>query len=449
MGRKYIKMEHTYTLTEGRPSKIILKFYFPMLLTSMLQQVYTIADTAIVGKGLGDNPLAAVGNMSSLTFFVMGFALGLSNGFAVMISQYYGADDIARLRRSIAASTTLSGIIIVIFTTLSIALLKPMLIVMKTSDIIIKDSLLYGYIIFGGFFATVAYNLCSCILRSLGDSRTPFIAIIFSTIFNIVFNCVFVFGLKSGVEGPAIVTVISQLISATICYVKLKKIELIRLCRDDFKGNGKMYLKLLKNGIPMAAMNSVTAVGCMIVQSFVNGMGVAYTAAYSACSKYINLFMQPACTAGNTMSTFTGQNYGAKKYDRIRQGLGVCLSIAAISYILLGSLMIIFPDWLASLMLNGDFQIELAKGFLIRCGIAIFAVDFLFVFRSACQGMERPLIPMLSGVFEMVLRISVIVVFTKSVGFNATAYAEVAAWSGALIVNLIAYYYYINKLEKQ
>lgn len=439
-------MAQTYTLTKGKPSKLILKFYFPMLLTSMLQQLYTIADTAIVGKGLGDDPLAAVGNMSSLTFFVMGFSLGLSNGFAVIISQYYGADNAAKLRRSIAASTMLSGIIIVLFTALSIILIKPMLILMKTSDIIMKDSLLYGYIIFGGFFATVAYNLFSCILRSLGDSRTPFIAIVF---FNIVFNCVFIFMLKSGVEGPAIVTVISQLISAAICYVKLKKIKLIRLCRDDFKGNGKMYLKLLKNGIPMAAMNSVTAIGCMIVQGFVNGMGVAYTSAYSACSKFINLFMQPACTAGNTMSTFAGQNYGAKKYDRIRMGLWVCLSIAAVSYILLGSLMIIFPEWLASLMLNGDFQIELAKGFLIRCGIGIFAVDFLFVFRSACQGMERPLIPMLSGVFEMVLRISVIVLFTKSAGFNATAYAELAAWSGALIVNLIAYLYYINKPEKK
>ena len=195
----------------------------------------------------------------------------------------------------------------------------------------------------------------------------------------------------------------------------------------------------------MAAMNSITAVGCMVVQYFVNGMGVIYTSAYSACSKYINLFMQPACTAGNTMSSFTSQNYGAKKYDRIISGLKICLSIAAISYIVLGSVMVFFPQMLASLMLNGNEQIKLAAGFLVKCGFMIFAVDFLFVFRSGCQGMGKPMLPMLSGILEMVLRISIIATLISRIGFDATVYAEIAAWSGALALNIAAFTYYISK----
>ena len=238
-------------------------------------------------------------------------------------------------------------------------------------------------------------------------------------------------------------TVLAQVVSAAICFQKLRHIELIRVTREDFRNIGSMILNLLKNGIPMAIMNSITAVGCMTVQYFVNGMGVVYTSAYSACSKYINLFMQPACTAGYTMSAFTSQNYGAKQYDRILSGLKVCLSIAALSYILLGSFMVLFPRLLASLMLNGSEQIELAAGFLVKCGFMIFTVDFLFVFRSGCQGMGKPMLPMVSGVVEMAFRILVIALFIGKIGFDATVYAEIAAWVGALTLNAGAFTYYI------
>lgn len=438
-------MTNTYDLTKGSPAKLILKFYFPMLFTNMLQQVYTIADTAIVGKGLGDDQLAAVGNMSSLTFLIIGFSVGLTNGFSIMTAQFFGAGDRKKLRQCTAASVILALIITVVLTLFSVLFLKPVLMFMQTPENILEDSLKYGYIIFGGLATAIFYNLCASILRALGDSKTPFYAIIVSTIVNIIFNCVCVFLMKTGVEGPAAVTIISQLISAVICLGKLRKIEIIRLTKEDFKGVSEMSGMLLKNGIPMAAMNSITAVGCMTVQYFVNGMGVAFASAYAACSKYINLFMQPACTAGNTISAFTSQNFGAGKYPRIVSGLKVCLAIAAVSYVVLGAVMVFFPNWLAGLMLNGSEQIELAAGFLVKCGIMIFAVDFLFVFRSACQGMGKPLLPMMSGILEMVMRVFVIAYFTKSVGFEATAYAEIAAWTGALLMNIAAFTYFIRK----
>lgn len=442
-------MTQTYDLTKGRTTELILKFFFPMLFTNMLQQVYTIADNIVIGKGLGDNQLAAVGNMSSLTFFIIGFSMGLTNGFSVIIGQFYGAGDRKGLRRAAASAVTVSCVIAVMLTVLSIVFLKPILILLQTSQVIMGDSLTYGYILFGGLTATIAYNLCAGILRALGDSKTPFYAIIVSSVINVVFNIVSVYVLNMGVEGPAIVTILAQVISAAICFSKLRKIDVLKITADDFRNNGKIYALLLKNGIPMAVMNSITALGCMVVQSCVNGLGVVYTSAYSACSKFINLFMQPACTAGYTMSSFTGQNYGAKKYDRILSGLKVCLSIAAVTYLVFGSVMVFFPEQLASLMLNGSEQISLTAGFLVRCGIMIFAVDFLFVFRNACQGMGKPMLPMLSGILEMVLRISVIFIFTPSLGFNATAYAEIAAWVGALSINAAAFIYHMRKSMRE
>lgn len=441
-------MAQTYDLTQEKVSKLILRFYFPLLFTNMLQQIYTVADTIIVGKGLGDQALAAVGNMSSLSFLIMGFSMGLTNGFSVSIAQSYGAKNYVGLRKTIASSIELSVGIGVMLTIISTCFLQGLLELLQTSDLIMKDSLTYGYVLFGGLIATLAYNLCACILRALGDSKTPFIAIIISSIVNVTLNYVFIFPLQAGVAGAAIATIISQIISAGICFIKLRKVDIIRLVASDFKADFVLYGKLLMNGIPMAIMNSITAVGCMVVQYFVNGLGVIYTSAYSACSKYINLFMQPAATAGLAMSSFTSQNYGAKKYDRIREGLHVCLSIALIAYVVLGSVMFFFPRALALLMLNGEESIALVVEFLPICGLMIWGVDSLFVFRNGCQGMGKPLIPMISGVAEMIMRIAAIVLLVNVVGFRATAYAEVAAWLVALAMNFTAFEYHLRKEMK-
>ncbi len=438
-------MTRTQDFTQGKTSSLILKFFFPMLMTNMLQQLYSVADTATVGKGLGDSALAAVGNMSSLCFLITGFSLGLANGFAVSIAQRFGAKKDRELKQSIASSIVLSGIIAVVLTLLSVVFLKDILTLIRTDSAIMGDSLAYGYVLFGGLTATIAYNLCSSILRALGDSKTPFIAIITSTILNITLNCVFIFGLGTGVAGAAVATIIAQVVSVAICFIRLRKIEAIRLTREDFRLCLSMYRELMGNGLPMALMNSITAVGCMVVQFFVNGMGVAYTSAYSACSKFINLFMMPACTAGYTLSAFTSQNYGACRFDRIREGVRVCVGIAVISYVVLGGVMVLFPRAIASVMLTGEEPIRLTMQFLPLCGAMIFGVDLLFIFRSAVQGMARPLVPMVSGIVEMLMRILVIVAGMDVLGFRATAYAEIVAWLGALALNLSAYCVIMSK----
>lgn len=426
--------------TQGSPLKLILSFYWPLLLTSMLQQLYNFADTWIVGKGLGDNALAAVGNMGSLFFLIVGFSFGLANGFGVLIAQSYGAKDIDVLKHRFAGVIELGVILAITLSVGSVAFLPHALRLLRTDELIMVDSLKYGYIVFGGLATGICYNIGASVLRALGDSRTPLRAIIASSIINVVLNYFFIFTLHMGVEGVAIATIISQIVSSIICIARLKEIEVIRLEKKYFINEKSIFLELLGNGLPMAFMNSITAVGCMVVQYFVNGFGVVYTAAYAACSKYLNLFMNPAATAGNAMSAYTSQNYGAGKYKRILEGMKVCLGISLVAYLLLGALMVFTPEFLARILLSGQDQVDLVCIFLPRCGIMMIFLNILFVIRSSVQGMGKPMLPMVSGILEMFIRTFIISFFIGRIGFKATAYTEIGAWIGALIINAYAFY---------
>lgn len=443
-----ILMDKPNDLTEGKVSAKLLGFFFPMLLANLLQQIYSVADTMIVGKGLGDNALGAVGNLSSFSLLIIGFSMGMTNGFAVIIAQNYGGSRTDAVRKSISHSVKLSALLTVILTASGCLLLKPILLAIRTDKTILADSLQYGYIILGGLAATIAYNLCSGILRSLGDSRTPFIAIMISSVVNIALDCILIFVMHTGVGGAAAATIISQALSAYICYRKIKQSPISHITKEDFGNNAQMYLLLLKNGIPMACMNSLTAVGCIVVQGYVNACGVAYTSAYSVCSKYLNLFMLPSITAGFAVSSFASQNYGAKKPERIRQGVHVCLWIALASYILLGSIMAFLSKPLASFMLNEEETVSLAVEYLKICGAALLLVNLLFVYRSSVQGMGYPFIPMISGIAEMALRIPAIIILLPIIGFQGAAYAEGVAWIGALALNLGAYIIHIKRFSQ-
>ena len=435
--------------TQGNPTNLIMSFYWPLLMTSALQQFYNFADTWIVGKGLGDNALAAVGNMGSLFFLIVGFSFGIANGFGVMIAQSYGAKRIEELKHRLSAVIELGIVISVLLSALSVIFLPAALRFLKTDEIIMNDSLIYGYIVFGGLATGICYNISAAILRALGDSKTPLKAIVISSVINVVLNCFFVFTVKIGVAGVAIATIIAQVISSIFCINRIKKIPQVSLEKKYFHNEARVFADLLKNGLPMAFMNSITAIGCMVVQLFVNSYGVVYTAAYAACSKYLNLFMNPASTAGNAMSAYTSQNYGAGEFRRIREGLRVCLTISAVSYILFGALMIFAPRQLAQILLSGSEQIKLACLFLPRCGIMMIFVDCLFVIRSGVQGMGKPMLPMISGILEMILRIAVISTLMGSLGFTATAYAEISAWVGALAINAYAFRKTLKPLIEQ
>lgn len=438
------KMENikskTTDFTTGNPASHIMRFFWPLLMTSMLQQIYNFVDMYIVGKGLGDSAFASVGNMGSLFFLIVGFSFGLANGFGVLIAQSFGGKRLDELRHRIAGTIQLTVIICVVLTAGSELFLPYALRLLNTDPALMKDCLTYGYVILGGLTSSICYNVSSSILRALGDSKTPLKAIMISSATNLILDSFFIFILKTGVEGAALATIIAQVVSTSVCLSKLRKIEIIRLHRSDFKNERKVYIDLFRNGLPMAFMNSITAIGCMVVQRFINSYGVDYTTAYSACGKYLNLFMNPAATAGNAMSAFTSQNYGARRFDRIKQGFRVCLTISFVTYVVLGSLMTFFPEPLVRILIKGDESVRIACEFMPICGISIIAVDCLFVVRNAVQGMGDPVLPMWSGVLEMILRISAISLLIGTIGFKAAAIAEVCAWTGALTLNAFAFY---------
>ncbi len=428
-------MDTSNDLTNGKVLPKLLGFFFPLLLTNLFQQIYSVADTAIIGNGLGDHALGAVGNLSSLSLLIIGFSMGMTGGFAVIIAQNYGAGNMNAVRKSIALSVKLSVGMTIILTVAGCALLKPVLLGMQTDGKLIADGLKYGYIILGGLGATVAYNLCASILRSLGDSKTPFVAIIISSVVNIALDYLLIFTLHTGVEGAAAATIFAQALSALICSIKIKQIPNLQFRKDDFGGDKKQYLLLLKNGMSTACMNSVTALGCMVVQRYINGCGAEYTSAYSVCSRYLNLFMLPSLTAGFAVSAFVSQNYGAGKTARIKQGVRVSVGIALVSYLIFGSVMVLFPMQLAGFMLNEYETMSLASQYLRICGVGLILLNLLLIYRSAVQAMGYPFIPMLSGIAEMVLRILAIILLLPNIGFRAAAYAECIAWIGALLLN--------------
>lgn len=438
-----VSKKQTIDFTEGKPASLILQFFWPLLMTSMCQQLYNFVDSMIVGRGISDNALAAVGNMGSLFFLIVGFSFGLANGFGIMIAQSFGAKDFDELHHRLAGTIQLGVILAVGLTIFSVLFLPNALTYLRTDPIIFQDSLKYGYILFGGLFVGITYNISAAVLRSLGDSQTPLHSIIVSSVTNLCLDSLFIFVFKMGVEGAAIATIIAQIVSVCICLRKLFSIEMIRLSRADFTNNQRVWLLLISNGLPMALMNSITAIGCMVVQYFVNGYGVVYTAAYAACSKYLNLFMNPAGTMANAISAYTSQNYGAKKYERIVDGIKFGLKIVTVFYVVLGGVMILFPANLARVLLSGKEQIDLVCIFLPTCGIMLIFLNFLFIVRAAVQGMGKPMLPMVSGIMEMVLRTAVISLLMSRIGFRATAFAEISAWIGALVINAYAMFKYL------
>ena len=431
--------------TKGSITKSLLSFFFSMLFANILQQFYSFADMVVIGKGLGDKAVAAVGNFTTLSFLITGFIMGVTNGFSVVISQTYGEKNFTAFRKTAVLSITLSALSALYLTGIGLWCLRPVLRIMQTDQELLKDCLSYGYVIFGGLTVTVFYNLFSAMLRAVGDSRTPMLAIVVSSCVNIALDILFLFVFDTGVAGPAWATILAQFLSVLILQGRLFRIGELRLSGCDYVFDYKLGKELLRNGVPMALMNSITSVGCIFVQSRINGYGVVYTSAYSVCNKYLNFFMLPGITLGFAVSAFSGQNFGAKKFERICGGVKAACIITLVSSLFFGMVLFFFAEPLAGLMLAGREAIGYTAVFLRFLALFLVLLNLLFVFRSCVQGMGRPAVPMCSGIMEMAVRIGVVFLGLPVFGFAAAVYAEGAAWIGALTLNLAAYWYFCGR----
>ncbi len=439
-------MAYTKNMTEGKPFPIIFAYFIPVLCSTVCQQLYSIIDTIVVGKGIDDMALAAVGATGAITFFIFGFIIGLGSGMAVLMAQAFGAGNYDRLRRTITMGVISCGVVGLTMMAVSMVCMRPLLILLKTSELILDDALLYIMIILAGIPLMLAYNCLSAILNALGDSRTPLVAVLISSGVNIVLDVFFIMVCHMGVEGAAFGTLIAQTCSGIFCFFKVKKITFVHLKMHDWELDKPLIREEFKVGIPIAFMNSVTAVGCLLLQYFVNQLGVNYTAAYSASSRITEFMMQPCGAIGIAMSTYAGQNLGAAKIDRIKQGLKSSFGIAVALALITGLLLLLAPHWLASLMLSDEKNIGLAVVYLRICGAMMWAISFLFLTRNTCQGMGFTVIPMISGFLELLARVVVVFFLTPMMGFAAIAVAEVVAWASAFLLNGIYLKYKLNRI---
>lgn len=439
----------TKDMTTGNPVKLILFFSIPLLIGNVFQQFYSMVDTIIVGRYVGVQALAAVGVTGSLSFLILGFTFGLTGGFSVIIAQRFGANDEDGLRKSVATSTILSIISTIIITLASMLSAKPVLSLMNTPDDIINDATIYIIIIYAGTCATVFYNMIAGILRSLGDSKTPLYFLILSSILNIILDLFFILNFNMGVRGAAYATVIAQGISDILCLIyALKKYPILRLKKEDWIWDKNFALKHLNVGIPMALQFSITATGVMVLQTALNAFGSTVIAAYTAASKVEQIVTQPGISFGTTMATYCGQNLGAGKYDRIKEGVKKGSIITIMVSIIAAVVLFVFGKSLSTLFISSD-QIEAlnySKQYLNTVAAFLPILGMLFIYRNSLQGIGDAFIPMMAGVAELVARVIVAFTLPAFIGYIGICLASPFAWIGATIPMAIKYRILIKRM---
>lgn len=441
----------TKDMTSGSSLKLIILFSVPVLLGNIFQQFYNMVDTIIVGRFLGEDALAAVGSTGSIVFLVIGFAIGIAQGFGVMISHAFGARDEKRLKHYVAVSLILGFLISAVMTILTMTCSRQLLLFMKTPGNILSMANAYIIVIYAGLPATMFFNISSAILRGVGDSKTPLYFLIVSSALNVVLDLFFIVTLGMGPEGAAYATIIAQAVAALLCFVYMfKKFDILKISREDFYLDLRSSRDMLSIGIPMAINYSVTAVGVMILQSAVNVFGSTIVASYTAASKVEQLVTQPMPTLGTTMATYCGQNLGAGKYERIfdgmKKGLVIALLLAVFGAVAAVGLGEFIVCWF--LAAPTETVLAYARQYLLTISCFFIPLSLIYYYRNALQGLNQGFMPMISGLFEMLCRVAIVVLMLKPFGYWAVCFASPAAWLGAGIPLAVTYYFWKRKMKK-
>lgn len=410
----------TKDMTSGSPAKLIFGFAIPMFLGLLFQQFYSMVDTLIVGKFLGVNPLAGVGSTSSLNFMVLGFCMGVCNGFAIPVAQMFGAKEEHRLRRYVTNGAWLCIVFSIVMTLVVVAVCRPVLVLMQTPEEIFEYAYVYIVIVFWGIPCTFLYNILAAIIRSLGDSKTPVIFLAISSGINIVLDLVFVLAFDMGVEGPAIATVLAQGISGIIClFYMYRNFPVLHASRDEWKPELHYMGKLCFIGIPMGLQYSITAIGSLVLQTAVNGLGAMVVAGVTAAQK-INMFIScPIESLGQTMAPYAGQNMGAGKIDRIGKGLKSAVLMGWGVSIICFLIAVLFGKQLTLLFVDaGETEIiAYSYQFLLFCIGGYCLLTLVNTVRFTIQGMGFSVFAILSGIMEMIARILAATVVVQMIGF--------------------------------
>lgn len=445
-------MVATRNLTKGNPAKLILMFTIPLLIGNIFQQFYSIADTFIVGRTIGVNALAAVGCTGSIMFLILGFAQGLSSGLSIITAQKFGAGDKLEVKKSYFAGIVISMIVAIVLTIISTILARPILIWMNTPLEIIDDAYNFVFVIFIGIIASMFFNFFSNIIRALGDSKTPLLYLVIACIINIVLDFTFILVFKMGVAGAAWATVTAQGISALLCLWHIKNnLLMLKLVKSDLKISKETLFEHIKISLPMGFQASIIAIGAIILQFALNSLGATSVAAYTAAQKIDTIATQPMMSFGITMATYTAQNYGAGKIQRIKEGVRKCIIISVTFSIVVAFINIFAGYFLTGIFVGYDQKdvIALSQIYLTSNGVCYFLLSLLFIYRYTLQGLGQSFIPTVAGIMELIMRTLAAIMLSKPFGFLGVSLANPLAWLGACIPLISAYYIIYRKIHSE
>ncbi|MEA4944434.1 MAG: MATE family efflux transporter [Propionicimonas sp.] len=430
-------------LTVGPPTRLIVLFALPLLIGNVFQQLYAFTDAAVVGRMLGVDALASVGAAGSLQFLLLGFTFGASGGMAIPVARAFGAGDLSGMRRYVAAGVMIAGGIAVMVTMIGVFFARPLLQLLDTPHTLIGNSTAFLAITFSGAAVTMAYNFLAATIRALGDSRTPLIFLIIACVLNAGLVVLFIGAFHLGVGGAALATVVAQAVSVIACLVLIvKRMPALRLRRADFQLRDGEFAEVARMGLTMGFQMSVIAVGALVLQYAINGLGTEGVAAATAAMRVDQFATQPLASFGLAMATFVAQNRGAGQWLRIRTGV---FRISLVTWgvaLLLGVGVILGGTPLVRLFIGDgdDHVVALAHQYLMISGSLYVILASLFVLRNTIQGLGSTSVPTIAGAMELVLRAVAGLVLVAHFGFVGVCLAGPLAWLGGLAPVAIAWF---------
>lgn len=439
----------TKDMTNGNSIRLILAFSIPMLFGNLFQQFYNMVDSIVVGRFVSKDALGAVGATGAINFLIIGFLMGICSGFTIKVAQTFGAGDFKAMRSYIANGAYLCGIFTVLLTTLTMIFTRPLLVLMKTPKSLIEDAYSYIIIIFAGIAVIMAYNYLSCISRALGDSKTPLYFLIVASLINVVLDLVFVLSFGLGVKGVGYATVIAQAISAFFCFIYMKKkYTILQFTKEELALDFDKWKSLCQVGIPMALQFSITAIGAIILQVAVNSLGPDSVAAVTSGNRLQMIFTQPMETLGITMATFCGQNLGAGKMHRVKEGITKAMKVSVIYCIVSGILICLCANLLSLIFVKASETVVIAETahYLRVNAVCYTALGILFVLRNSLQGLGYSFLPMMAGVLELIARTFVSICLLGVLKYTAVCVAGPVAW---ILADVLLVTVYIIKVVKK
>ena len=441
-------------MTKGSPFSIILKFTFTLLLGNIAQQLYNIVDTIIVGRYVDPLALAAVGSTGTIVFLIIGTSNGMVTGFAVVTSQRYGAMDGRGVKKSVTNGFYLSLIVAAVLTTLSLTLMRPLLTLMNTPEDIFEYAYQYITTICCGIVFTVMYNLCSSLMRAIGNSKMPLIFLLCSAATNVCLDLVFIIRFGLGTRGAALATIISQALAVIPCVIYIyAKMPTLRPSKEDWKPDGNIIRQQLKLGIPMAIQYSITASGTVIMQSALNTFDSVAVGAITAASKFQGVITQGMFTVGQTMAAFVGQNYGARNMKRIKQGVSAAMKIFVIYSIISAIIAIVALPHTLWIFFDSEVDVSVyipwATTYITECAVCYFFLSMIFIYRNTIQSVGYAGVATLLGFVELGARMVTSFYSISVHNYNIAIASDPFAWITAGIAGLIITLIIFKKIERR